>query len=185
MIVNNILDDSAISALKNEQLIIAKTDTIYGILAAANSEKAVEKLYEVKRRPLNNPVIILVANIDDIPNLTPSIKCKYQEISKNKPTTIVTKVSPNFLPHLPKNSGTLAFRVVPESPLAELIRTVDLLVAPSANPSREEPAKNVTEAVNYFHELVPIYVDSGEVANTQPSQIVRINEDGEIEFLRR
>ena len=185
MIVNNILDDSAISALQNEQLIIAKTDTIYGILAAANSKKAVEKLYEVKRRPLNNPVIILVANIDDIPNLTPSIKRKYQEISKNRPTTIVTKVSTNFLSHLPRNGGTLAFRVVPESPLAELIQTVGLLVAPSANPSGEEPAKNVTEAINYFHELVSIYVDFGEVADAQPSQIVRINEDGEIEFLRR
>ena len=185
MIVKNILDDGAISALKNGQLIIAKTDTIYGILAAANSEKAVEKLYEVKRRPLNEPVIILVADIDDIPNLTPSIKHKYQEISKNRPTTIVTKVNPNFLPHLPRNGGTLAFRVVPESPLAELIRTVGLLVAPSANPSGEEPAKNITEAINYFHELVPIYVDYGEVTNTQPSQIVRINDGGEIEFLRR
>ena len=185
MIVNNILDDRAISTLKNGQLIIAKTDTIYGILAAANSEKAVERLYKAKQRPLNNPVIILVANIDDIPNLTPSIKHKYQEISKNRPTTITTKVSPNFLPHLPRNGGTLAFRVVPESPLAELIRTVGLLVAPSANPSGEEPAKNITEAINYFHELVSIYVDSGEVTDTQPSQIVRINEGGEIEFLRR
>ena len=185
MVVKNILDDSAISALKNGQLIIAKTDTIYGILAAANSEKAVKRLYEVKRRPLDKPVIILVADIDDIPDLTPSIKCKYQEISENKPTTIIIKVSPNFLPHLPRNGGTLAFRVVPESPLAELIRTVGLLVAPSANPSGEEPAKNVTEAINYFHELVPIYVDSGKVVNTQPSQIIRINEGGEIEFLRR
>lgn len=185
MIVNNILDDSAISTLKNGQLIIAKTDTIYGILAAANSEKAVERLYEVKRRPLDKPVIILVADIDDIPDLTPSIKRKYQEISENRPTTIITKVSPNFLPHLPRNGGTLAFRVVPESPLAELIRTVGLLVAPSANPSGEEPAKNITEAISYFHESVSIYVDSGEVVNAQPSQIIRINEGGEIEFLRR
>ena len=185
MIVNNILDDSAISALKNEQLIIAKTDTIYGMLAAANSKKAVDKLYEVKKRPLDKPVIILVADIDDIPDLTPSIKRKYQEISKNRPTTIITKVSPNFLPHLPRNGGTLAFRVVSESPLAELIRTVGLLVAPSANPSGEEPAKNVIEAINYFHELVPIYVDSEETADAQPSQIIRINEGGEIEFLRR
>ena len=185
MIVKNILDDSAISALKNGQLTIAKTDTIYGILAAANSEKAVERLYEVKRRSLDKPVIILVANIDEIPDLAPSIKRKYQEISKNRPATIVTKVSPNFLPHLPRNGGTLAFRVVPESPLAELIRTVGLLVAPSANPSGEEPAKNVTEAINYFHDLVPIYVDSGETADAQPSQIVRIDEGGEIEFLRR
>ena len=185
MIVKNILDDSAISALKNGQLIIAKTDTIYGILAAANSEKAVERLYEVKRRSLDKPVIILVADIDDIPDLALSIKHKYQEISKNRPTTIITKVSPDFLPHLPRNGGTLAFRVVPESPLAELIQTVGFLVAPSANPSGEEPAKNITEAINYFHESVPIYVDSGEIVNAQPSQIIRINEGGEIEFLRR
>ena len=45
MIVKNILDNSVISALKNEQLIIAKTDTIYGMLAAANSKKAVERLF--------------------------------------------------------------------------------------------------------------------------------------------
>jgi len=173
MIVKNILDNSVISALKNEQLIIAKTDTIYGILATANSEKAVEKLYEVKRRPLDNPVIILVADIDDIPNLAPSIKHKYQEISKNRPTTIVTKVNPNFLPHLPSSSRTLAFRVVSESPLAELIRTVGLLVAPSANPSGEEPAKNVTEAINYFHELVPIYVDSATLNRRKLSESTR------------
>ena len=185
MIVKNILDDSVISVLKNEQLIIAKTDTIYGILAVANSKKAVETLYEIKKRPLNKPVIILVADIDEIPNLTPSIKYEYQEISKNRPTTIITKVSPDFLPHLPRNGETLAFRVVPESPLAELIRIVGLLVAPSANLSGEEPAKNITEAINYFHELVPIYVDSGEVSDAQPSQIARINEGGEIEFLRR
>ena len=116
MIVKNILDDSVISALKNEQLIIAKTDTIYGILAVANSKKAVEKLYEVKKRPLNKPVIILVADIDEIPNLTPLIKHEYQEISKNRPTTIITKVSPDFLSHLPRNDRTLAFRVVSESP---------------------------------------------------------------------
>ena len=185
MIVKNILDDSVISVLKNEQLIIAKTDTIYGILAVANSKKAVETLYEIKKRPLNKPVIILVADIDEIPNLTPSIKYEYQEISKNRPTTIITKVSPDFLSHLPRNDRTLAFRVVSEPPLTELIRTVGLLVAPSANPSGEEPAKNVIEAINYFHKLVPIYVDSGETADTQPSQIIQINEGGEIEFLRR
>lgn len=185
MIVKNILNDNVISALQSDQLIVAKTDTIYGLLALANSKKAVDKLYKTKHRPLDDPVIILVANINDIPNLTYSIKFEYQEISKDRPTTIITEVDSDFLPHLPRNNNTLAFRVVPESSLAELIRTVGLLVAPSANPSGEEPAKNITEAINYFHELVPIYVDSGEVTDAQPSQIVRINEGGEIEFLRR
>lgn len=185
MITKNILNDNVISALQSDQLIVAKTDTIYGLLALANSKKAVDRLYKTKHRPLDKPVIILVANINDIPNLTDSIKLEYQEISKDKPTTIITEVDSDFLPHLPRNNNTLAFRVVPESSLAELIRTVGLLVAPSTNPSGEEPAKNITEAINYFHELVLIYVDSGEVANIRPSQIIRINKDGEIEFLRR
>ncbi|WP_457915741.1 Sua5/YciO/YrdC/YwlC family protein [Candidatus Minimicrobia naudis] len=42
----------------------------------ANSNRAVERLYEVKQRPLNNSVIVLVADIDDIPDLTPSLTRK-------------------------------------------------------------------------------------------------------------
>ena len=185
MIVKNILDGAVISALQSNQLIIAKTDTIYGVLAKAGSKKAIERLYKVRQRPLNKSVIVLVADITDIPGLTPSLQESYQELAKKQPTTIIVNVTPDFLPHIPHINGTLAFRVVPKSPLSELIHKVGYLAAPSANPPGKEPADNITKAINYFHESAAVYVDSGEIVDSKPSQIIRINDRGEIEFIRK
>ena len=185
MIVENILDDAVISALQSDQLIIAKTDTIYGVLARAGSKKAIERLYKVKQRPLGKSVIVLVADINDIPGLAPHLQESYQELAKNQPTTIVVNVSPDLLPHIPHINDTLAFRVVPKSLLSELIHKVGYLAAPSANLSGQKPAKNINEAVNYFHESVAIYVDSGDITGVKRSQIIRINDRGEIEFIRK
>lgn len=185
MIVKNILDGAVISALQSDQLIIAKTDTIYGVLAMAESNRAVERLYKIKQRPLDKSVIVLVADINDIPGLTPHMQEKYQKLATERPTTIIVNVAPDFLPHIPHINGTLAFRVVPKSLLSELIHKVGYLAAPSANLSGQKPAKNIAEAVNYFHESVAIYVDSGDITGVKRSQIIRIRECGEIEFIRK
>lgn len=185
MIVENILDDTVISALQSDQLIIAKTDTIYGVLARAESNRAIERLYKIKQRPLGKSVIVLVADITDIPGLTPHMQEKYQKLAIERPTTIIVNVSPDFLPHIPHINDTLAFRVIPKSPLSELIHKVGYLAAPSANLSGQKPAKNIAEAVNYFHESAAVYVDSGEIVDSKPSQIIRIRECGKIEFVRK
>ena len=185
MIVENILDSAVISALQSDQLIIAKTDTIYGVLARAGSKKAIERLYKVKQRPLDKSVIVLASDITDIPGLTPHMQEKYQKLATERPTTIVVNVSPDLLPHIPHINGTLAFRVVPKSPLSELIQKVGYLAAPSANPPGKESANNITEAINYFHESAAVYVDSGEIVDSKPSQIIRINDSREIEFIRK
>lgn len=185
MIVENILDSAVISALQSDQLIIAKTDTIYGVLARAESKRAIERLYKVKQRPLGKSVIVLVADINDIPGLTPHMQEKYQKLATERPTTIVVNVSPDFMQHIPHINDTLAFRVIPKSPLSELIHKVGYLAAPSANLSGQKPAKNIAEAVNYFHESVAIYVDSEDITGVERSQIIRIRECGEIEFIRK
>lgn len=185
MIVENILDSAVISALQSDQLVVAKTDTIYGVLARAESKKAIERLYKVKQRPLDKSVIVLVADINDIPGLAPHLQESYQELAKNQPTTIVVNVAPDFLSYIPHINDTLAFRVIPKSPLSELIHKVGYLSAPSANPPGKEPAKNIAEAINYFHEFAAVYVDSGETVDSKPSQIIRINDHGEIEFIRK
>ena len=61
MIVNNILDRSVKEALANDRLIVAKTDTIYGVLARADSVESMKKLYEAKQRSLELPAF--VANV--------------------------------------------------------------------------------------------------------------------------
>ena len=96
MIVNNILDKSVKKALANNQLIVAKTDTIYGVLARAGSVESMKKLYEAKQRNLEQSSIILVADVSSIPGLTSEQRKIYQELSNHRPTTIAIRVSDSF-----------------------------------------------------------------------------------------
>ena len=185
MIVKNILDKSVKKALANNQLIVAKTDTIYGVLARADSVESMKKLYEAKQRSLEQSSIILVANVNSIPGLTSQQRKIYQELSNHRPTTIAIRVSDSFLPHLPRNNGTLAFRAVPNSPLASLIKSTGCLLAPSANPKNLPPARNITEAIEYFGETVAVYVDSGEVSGAKPSQIVAFGDENQMIYIRK
>lgn len=185
MIVNNILDKSVKKALANNQLIVARTDTIYGILARAYSVESMKKLYEAKQRSPKDPSIILVADASSIPGLTSEQRKIYQELSNHRPTTIAISVSDRFLPHLPRSNGTLAFRAVPNSPLASLIKSTGCLLAPSANPKDLPPARNITEAIEYFGETVAVYVDSGEVSGAKPSQIVAFGDENQVVYIRK
>ena len=65
-----------------------------------------------------------------------------------------------------------------------LVRSTGPLIAPSANPQGMQPAMNVRDARYYFTDKVDFYVDGGTVDDPQPSRLVRLKSDGEVERLR-
>ena len=79
-------------------------------------------------------------------------------------------------PHTAHQNGTLAFRLVTSS-LARLIHQTGPLFAPSANPAGMSPAKNITEAIKYFGDVVSVYVDGGEVTTAVASRIIKLQDD--------
>lgn len=54
----------AADILNNDGLVVMPTETVYGLAAKANSDKAIEKIYQIKARPKKNPLIIHVNNIE-------------------------------------------------------------------------------------------------------------------------
>lgn len=183
-IITDINSPEVMSTLKGSGLIIARTDTIYGILVLASDKIAIKKLYEIKHRPLRKPCIVLVSDVKDIPNLTMNQRKTYQRLCSERPTTIISKVSDDFLPHLAREGGRLGFRVIAKSPLSELISRVGPLVAPSANPSGLSPAQSIDEAIDYFSEEIDLYINGGRVVNTQPSRIMKFNGSDQPIYLR-
>ena len=71
-----------VSAIEKGRVVIIPTDTVYGIAVDALNEKAVKKIYELKKRKLSNPCNILVSNIEMIANVTKGISKKEEEIVK-------------------------------------------------------------------------------------------------------
>jgi len=59
---------AAIEALKNGQIIVYPTDTLYGLGADIFNKDAVKKIYEIKKRPRNKPLPVAVFDINKIKN---------------------------------------------------------------------------------------------------------------------
>lgn len=175
MIKYSLNDPATVAALMSGQLVVARTDTIYGVLARAEDPAAIARLYAAKRRAPQKSCIVLVASIDDIPGLTQPQKQAYLELNRHRPTTVITSAD-HLFPNAPHQHDTLAFRLV-AGELAELIRQTGPLLAPSANPEGLPPARTISEAMDYFGDAVSVYVDGGTAAGGAPSRIVRFDRD--------
>lgn len=186
MITNNLLDTTVIEALRADKLVVAPTDTIYGLLTRADSPRAVDELYRVRRRDRTKSCIILLGSTNDIPEITADQQRIYDQLYCERPTTIVVRVGPDVMPHLVRTDATLAFRVVPSgTALSELIQCVGPLLAPSANLAGQPPATTINEAITYFGDQVAVYVDGGEIKGAMPSRIIKFTDDGQVITLRQ
>ena len=85
--------------------------------------------------------------------------------------------------YLHRGTGTVAFRLPDDAGLRALLRETGPLVAPSANPQGEPPAKTIEDAEGYFGDTVDFYVDGG-LLDGEPSTLVKI-ENGNIVVLRQ
>lgn len=186
VITKNLLDTVVIEALRADKLVVAPTDTIYGLLARADSPRAVDELYRVRQRDRTKSCIILLSSADNIPELTTKQRYIYDQLRHERPTTIAARVSPDFMPHLVRTDATLAFRAVPpDTALSELIQLVGPLLAPSANPAGQPPAATINEAIAYFGDEVAVYVDGGKIKGIMPSRIITFTDGDEVITLRQ
>lgn len=173
-----------IQALRDGELVVARTDTLYGILAAANHEAAVQKLIQLKQRETDKAFITLIDHFNQLHEQPPKIMRDHLEVMWPGPYSFVLPAE--SAPHwLRQEDGTVAYRMPHHPKLRFLIRTIGPLAAPSANPGGLPPASTAQEAYDYFGDTVSVYVDSGEVSpEMEGSRLIRIGGDGAMEILR-
>ena len=161
--------------LKRGGVIVAPTDTLYGILACAFDKKAVEKVYKIKGRDEGKPFIILITNIKDLNKFGVKHSNILQNIGmfKGKKISMILPCENKKFAYLHRGKKSLAFRVVSKrnKNLCKLINEVGPLVAPSANPQGLTPAKTIKQARDYFGTKVDLYINAG-VKDSKPSTII-------------
>ncbi|MFC1477957.1 L-threonylcarbamoyladenylate synthase [Candidatus Margulisiibacteriota bacterium] len=168
--------------IKNGGVGVFPTDTVYAIGCSALDTGALKRLYEIRRRPENKPLLVHIADIDQLPGLVLDIpQIAKQLINKYwpGPLTLIFNRNPDTLSDLvTAQLGTVAVRWPDCPPEIELIKQAGVpLVAPSANPSGKPPALNITEARQYFGEQCDFYLDNGTCNSDQASTILDISKD--------
>jgi len=175
--------------LEQGGLILYPTDTIWGIGCDATNEKAVEKIYKLKKRDDKKSMIILVADEKDILHYAedPGKKIFDHLSSTVKPTTVIYERAKNIAPNLISSDGTLAIRIVKDTFCKQLIGQFRKpIVSTSANISGEPFPGNFNEIRDEIKNGVDYIVQHrrNDIKPSQPSSIIRLNAEGEIEVLR-
>ncbi|WP_297473326.1 L-threonylcarbamoyladenylate synthase [Persephonella sp.] len=169
--------DKAVEVIKKGGVIVAPTDTLYGLLADALNKKAVERVYSLKKRSPDKPLIILIPSIDYLSIFGIKPSSVEEKLLERKGITVVMDIQDSKYEYLHRGKSSLAFRIPDYKPLIEFIRKVEKpLVAPSANPEGKPPPEDIKKAVEYFGDKVDLYVDKGKKKGL-PSTIVKVNKD--------
>ena len=152
----------AVDELKKGNLIAFPTETVYGLGAIGNSEKAIKSIYTAKKRPLNNPLIAHTFSREEAEKYIEFTNIA-RVLTKNfwpGPLTIIGQTKKNELTKiLSQGKNTLALRV-PSHPVAlDLIKRVNLpILAPSANLSGQVSPTSAEHVINDFG---PVFYGEG------------------------
>lgn len=174
-----------IELLKKGKVGVIPTDTIYGIVGSALNPEVVEKIYQLRKRSSDKPMIILISSLDDLEKFGVKLTYKQKEfLQKNwpNPLSVILPVSGEKFKYLHRGTNSLAFRMPKDKKLLEMLRQTGPLVAPSANFESEKPAETAEEAKEYFADQVAFYV-KGKI-KSKPSTIIKLNEEGKVDILR-
>lgn len=177
--------------LNNDGVIAFVTDTVWGIGCLPTSEKAVQRIYEIKNREAKKPLILMS---DDIYPLLDYVKQPIEKqaqilIKKHFPgaLTLVLEKSENTPDYITSGMNTVGIRVPDNETFANICRNIDcrVLATTSANLSGESPALRYEEAVSYIGDKVDLVIsDYGTVAKGKSSTVAGFK-NGEVIIFRQ
>lgn len=167
--------------IKNGGIVIFPTETVYGIGANAFDEDAIRKLYNVKKRPLNKPISLLVNSVDMIEEVAKDITDLEYNLIKEffpGPLTIILKkkdIIPNIVT---ANSDTVGIRMPANEIALNLINYAGVPIAtPSANISGKPSGINLKSIIEDFTGKVDYFIDGGQSKIGYASTIVQVIND--------
>ncbi|WKK64930.1 L-threonylcarbamoyladenylate synthase [Lutimonas zeaxanthinifaciens] len=180
---------NALEILADKGTIIYPTDTIYGLGCDATNAEAVEKIYKIKNRPDSKSLIILVDGMEMLQKYIATIPERIEKFleTATKPTTVIYKDPVGLASNVVASDNTVAIRIVQNEFCRALIREFGKpIVSTSANFSGS-PSPATFDEIDTLLLKKADYIVNLPATETRKtaSQIIRLNNLGEIEFLRK
>ena len=166
----------AIALLTNEELVAIPTETVYGLAGNIFSEKAIKNIFETKKRPFFNPLIVHISSFDALDNIVSEIPVKAKILADTfwpGSMTLVLKKHKNIPDIITAGKDTVAVRI-PNHPLtiALLEQLPFPLAAPSANPFNNISPTKPEHVERYFKNDIKMVLDGGFCENGIESTII-------------
>ncbi|BFG71018.1 L-threonylcarbamoyladenylate synthase [Sediminibacterium sp. KACHI17] len=160
------------------------TETVYGLAGNIFSEKAIRRIYEVKQRPLFNPLIVHIHDVSEMEKVASAIPPLAQALAEKfwpGPLTLLLPKKDSVPDLITAGKDTVAVRVPNHPVTLSLLQQLPFpLAAPSANPFGSISPTTAEHVASYFKDEFPYILDGGACKKGIESTIIGFNEDGAI-----
>ena len=172
--------------LENGGAVVLPTETVYGLFAKALDEKAVDHVYQLKRRPRNKALNLNIASLEDILHFSknqPTYLQKLVETFLPGPLTIILDANDRVPYWVNSGLATVGFRM-PSHPITlDLIRETGPLIGPSANISGQASGVTFNQILEDFDQEV-LGLEDDAFLTGQDSTILDLSGD-KVKILRQ
>ena len=180
---------NCLGVLKNGGMILYPTDTIWGIGCDATDSKAVEKIVQLKKRPDEKAMIVLVAEQRDILKFAANADLRvFDYLQQNpKPVTVVYEGAIGLAENLVGKDGSIGMRICHDNFCKHLIKRFRKpIVSTSANISGQPAPKFFSEISDEIKDAVDYVVNYRQDDKTiaTPSSVIKWNKDATVTILR-
>ena len=161
------------------------TETVYGLAGNAYSDIAVKKIFSLKKRPRNNPLIVHYHSLFQLENdciLNKDFFLLYKKFCPG-PLTFVLKLKKKskISKFVTNNKKTLAIRFPKQRLIRKLIKSLDYpLAAPSANISTKLSSVKASDVKEEFGKKIKFVLDGGKCKIGIESTIINLTKKPEI-----
>jgi L-threonylcarbamoyladenylate synthase len=157
------------------------TDTFYGLGADPANAAAVRRIFVIKGRNPDRPVIVLLPDRSRVPEWAAEVPQSAERLMDRfwpGPLTLVYRAGPRVLPELTGGSGTIGLRVPGNQATRELLGALGTaLTGTSANLSGGANPRTADEVLRELGDRVDLVIDGGVSAEELPSTVVDVTMD--------
>ncbi|MHA1620382.1 MAG: L-threonylcarbamoyladenylate synthase [Promethearchaeota archaeon] len=172
-----------IHLLKIGEVVAFPTETVYGLGASAYSFKGIQKIFQVKGRPMDNPLIVHISSMEmlkdiiSISEIPPNVESLCKAFWPG-PLTILFPKAKKILSEVTAHLPTMAVRM-PNNPIT--LKLIELTGVPIAAPSANiSGSPSPTTAKHVFHDFngkIPLIIDGGPCPVGVESTVIDLNRD--------
>lgn len=164
--------------LRNGEVVGIPTETVYGLAANAFDEVAVSKIFKAKGRPQDNPLIVHIANFEELAPLVAEVPAAAKQLAEAfwpGPLTMILPKSDKIPNAVCAGLQTVAIRC-PSHPVAHAVieKAGVPLAAPSANLSGSPSPTNAKYVYDDMNGKIPLILDGGQSAVGVESTVITL-----------
>lgn len=188
---NNFVDtvSKTVNIVKAGGIVIAPFDTVYGIICDPRNDRALKKIFELKKRPLGKTIGLATDSVATLESIISSDHAEFPDHPDFPAGTFIFKTRADYLSKYCLENGTVAIRI----PNSELIRAIakasgGVVAQTSANLSGQPICSSVDEIKKQFSpaelDQVDLIIDGGQIAKSAPSKIYDLTGNEPVEIAR-